>query len=288
MILRALACLLGLAIASSARSELLRVGPARELTQPSDAARRARDGDIIEIDAGVYAGDAAVWRQNNLTIRGSGGRAHLRADGAHAESKAIWVIKGNNTTIESIEFSGATVQHRNGAGIRLEGAGLTLRDCYFHHNENGILTNGNRASDVPVEHSEFAYNGFGDGYSHNLYIGNIRSFVLRYSHVHHAVVGHNVKSRALKNQISYNRIMDGSDGSASYAIDLPNGGISHVFGNVIQQGPAIQNPTIVSFGAEGLANPVNELYFINNTVVDDLPPVAALFSSETAQIRCES
>jgi len=180
------------------------------------------------------------------------------------------VIKGNNTTIESIEFSGATVPHRNGAGIRLEGAGLTLRDCYFHHNENGILTSNNPASDVLVEYSEFAHNGFGDGYSHNLYISNIRSFVLRYSYVHH-VVGHNVKSRALKNQISYNRIMDGSDGSASYAIDLPNGGAAHVVGNVIHQGPATQNPTVVSYGAEGLANPVNELYFANNTVVDDLP-----------------
>jgi len=93
LFVRALVCVLAIAIASTARPELLRVGPERELAQPSDAARRARDGDIIEIDAGVYAGDAAVWRQHNLTIRGSRGRAHLRADGAHAESKAIWVIK---------------------------------------------------------------------------------------------------------------------------------------------------------------------------------------------------
>ena len=250
---------------------VLRVGAKRELKRPSAAAEIARDGDIIEIDAGIYDGDAAVWRQSRLTIRGVGGRAHLRADGAQAENKGIWVIKGNDTMIEGLEFSGAKVPDRNGAGIRLEGAGLTVRDCYFHDNENGILTGANQASDIVVEHSEFARNGSGDGYSHNLYIGQVRSFTLRFSYVHHALVGHNVKSRALKNHITYNRIMDENDGRSSYDIDLPNGGLSFVIGNVIQHGPETENSTIISYGAEGLQHPVNELYFVNNTVVNDRP-----------------
>ena len=250
---------------------VLHVGPERELRHPSAAARIARDGDIIEIDAGLYEGDTAVWRQNRLTIRGRGGRAHLRARGAHAEGKAIWVIKGNDTTIEGVEFSGAKVPDHNGAGIRLEGAGLTVRDCYFHDNENGILSGANPASDIVVEHSEFARNGVGDGYTHNLYIGHARSFTLRFSYVHRALVGHNVKSRARSNYITYNRIMDESDGRSSYAIDLPNGGLAFVIGNVIQQGPATENPTIISYGAEGLQHPLNELYFVSNTVVNDRP-----------------
>jgi hypothetical protein len=248
---------------------VLRVGAHRKLKRPSAAAQIARDGDIIEIDAGIYEGDAAVWQQHRLTIRGLGGRAHLRANGAHAEGKAIWVVKGNDTTIESVEFSDAKVSDHNGAGIRLEGAGLTVRDCYFHDNENGILTGTNPVSDIVVEHSEFARNGIGDGYTHNLYIGHVRSFTLRFSYVHHALVGHNVKSRALRNHIAYNRIMDEKDGNSSYDIDLPNGGLSFVIGNVIQQGFATQNPTIISYGAEGLQHPVNELYFVNNTVVND-------------------
>jgi len=259
------------AVGGAAQPTVLRVGAGRELKRPSAAAQIARDGDIIEIDAGVYDGDAAVWRQHRLTIRGLGGRAHLRANGAHAEGKAIWVIKGNDTTVESLEFSGAKVPDHNGAGIRLEGAGLTVRDCYFHGNENGILTGANQVSDIVVEHSEFAYNGFGDGQSHNLYIGNVRTFTLRFSYVHHALVGHNVKSRALRNHITYNRIMDENDGRSSYAVEFPNGGLALVIGNVIQQGPATENPTIVSYGAEGLKYPPNELYFVNNTVVNDRP-----------------
>lgn len=258
-------------VREAAQPAVLRVGAKRELKRPSAAARIARDGDVIEIDAGVYARDAAVWRQHRLTIRGVGGRAHLRADGAQAEGKAIWVVKGNDATIESVEFSGAKVSENNGAGIRFEGAGLTVRDCFFHDNENGILTNANQASDILVEHSEFAHNGFGDGYTHNIYIGNVRSFTLRFSYMHHALIGHNVKSRALRNTITYNRIMDENDGRSSYAIDLPNGGLSFVIGNVIQHGPAAENPTVVSYGAEGLKNPLNELYFVNNTVVNDRP-----------------
>src|SRR5262245_42128571 len=196
-----------------AKPRVLRVGPAQELKTPSAAAKVARNGDVVEIEAGIYAGDAAVWRAHRLTIRGVGGRAHLRADGAEAEGKGTWVIKGNDTTVESVEFSGAKVSDRNGAGIRLEGAGLTVRDCFFHHNENGILTGANPASDVVIENSEFAHNGCGNGYSHNLYIGVVRSFTLRFSYVHHARIGHNVKTRALRNEILYNRIADENDGT---------------------------------------------------------------------------
>lgn len=252
-----------------AQPAVLHVGATREFKRPSAAARVARDGDTIEIDAGIYAGDAAVWRRNRLTIRGVGGRAHLRADGAHAEGKAIWVIKGNDTTIEGLEFSGATVPDHNGAGVRLEGAGLAVRDCYFHDNEDGILAGSDPTSDILVEHSEFAHNGFGDGQTHNLYIGKVRSFTLRFSYVHDAFVGHNVKSRALRNQITYNRIVDENNGRSSYAIDLPDGGLSFLIGNVIQHGAAAENSTIVSYGAEGLKHPLNELYFVNNTVIND-------------------
>jgi hypothetical protein len=257
------------AVRERGQPTVLQVGAKRDLKHPSAAAQIARDGDVIEIDAGIYDGDTAVWRQHRLTIRGVGGRAHLRADGAEAEDKGIWVVKGNDTTIESVEFSGAKVRHENGAGIRLEGAGLTVRDCFFHDNENGILTGANPESDIVVEHSEFAHNGFGDGQSHNLYIGRVRSFTLRFSYVHHALVGHNVKSRALRNTIAYNRIMDENDGRSSYAVEFPNGGLSFVIGNVIHKGPETENSTAVSYGAEGLQHPLNELYFVNNTVAND-------------------
>src|SRR3954466_1123961 len=267
----ALAVAFVLALAQAARADTLLVGPRHALKTPSAAARVARDGDVVEIEPGLYAGDAAMWTQNGLTLRAIGGRAHLRADGAEVEGKGIWVIKGAGTTVEGIEFSSAKVRDGNGAGIRLEGAGLTVRNSYFHDNENGILTGRHLDSDVVVEYCEFARNGAGDGRSHNLYIGTVRSFTLRYSYSHRAIVGHNVKSRAIKNYILYNRIADEQDGRASYAIDLPDGGLAFVMGNLIQQGPENENRTIVAYGGEGYKNLLNELYFISNTVVNDDP-----------------
>ncbi len=263
---------------------MLLVGPGRDYATPGAAARVAVDGDVIEIAAGVYSGDVAVWRQNNLTIRGLGGRPHIKADGANAEGKGTWVVKGNNTTIENIEFSGATVPDQNGAAIRQEGAGLVIRHCFFHDNENGILTGGDPASNVVIEYSEFFHNGFGDGYTHNMYIGEVNSFTLRFCYSHGAKIGHNVKSRARLNYILYNRIMDEQDGTSSYDIDLPNGGTAFIIGNSLQQGRHTDNPTMLSFGAEGLHYSPNELYVVNNTFVNDLGSGRFIYAQANANV----
>jgi Right handed beta helix region len=261
--------LLGVATVSVAQAKTLDVGPGQTLRTPSAAARVATSGDTIAIRAGIYEDDSVEWTQDNLTIRGVGGTAHLRSPGTLANGKGIWVIRGRNTTVENLEFSGAHVPDHNGAGIRGEGVGLIIRNCYFHHNENGLLAGGGPDSEILIEHSEFAANGYGDGYSHNMYIVAIKRFTLRGSYVHHARVGHNVKSRAVETHILYNRIMDEVDGDSSYAVDLPNGGVAYVIGNLIQKGPRARNPRLLAYGAEGLRPPRNELYVIHNTMVSD-------------------
>ena len=248
------------------------VGPSFALKHPSQAAAQAENGQSIGIAAGVYKNDVAIFRQNNLTIRGVGGYARLHVDGGvSAEGKAIWVIKGNNTTIERVEFSGTHVPDKNGAGIRLEGTHLRLRRCYFHDNENGVLTGKNLASDIVIEQSEFFGGGEPGGSAHGIYVGEVRSFTLRFNYFHHARFGHLVKSRAHSNYIMYNRIMDEADGKASYAIDLPNGGLGVIVGNLIQQGPHQENDALIAFGAERASgsHPVQELYVVNNTLVND-------------------
>jgi hypothetical protein len=263
--------LLGWQSPAAQSGRILQVGPGKRFELPSQASAAARDGDIIEIDAGVYKGDVAVWTANSLVLRGVGGRASLQANGQSAQGKGIWVITGNAVTVENIEFSGARGPDQNGAGIRLEGSGLTVRTCYFHDNENGILTGNNSSGDILIEGSEFSNNGHGDGRSHNIYVGVVRSFTLRRSYVHHARVGHNVKSRAQANYILYNRIMDEMTGTASYAIDLPNGGRSFVIGNLIQKGINAENPDLIAYAAEGATNPWQELYIVNNTLVSERP-----------------
>jgi len=250
--------------------QVLKVGKNKPFALPSQAAAVARDGAIVEIDAGVYEKDVASWNAGNLTLRGVGGRAHLKSGGASAEGKAIWVLSGRNTTVENIEFSGCAVSDRNGAGIRLQGeCGLIVRNCFFHDNEMGILTGAHPAGMVLIEHSEFARNGAGDGQSHNIYIGTVKSFTLRHSYTHRTRIGHNLKSRAQANYILYNRIMDEESGTSSYAIDLPNGGHSVVVGNLVHKGPNSENTGVLTYAAEGAKNEKQELYVVNNTFVNE-------------------
>ncbi|HEX4193330.1 MAG TPA: right-handed parallel beta-helix repeat-containing protein, partial [Stellaceae bacterium] len=115
-----------------ASGRVVHVGASRDIKSVKDAAAQAKDGDTIEIDAGTYTGDVAIWRANDLTIRGVGGRPHFAADGEAAEGKAIFVTNGRNIRIENIEFSDAKVGDNNGAGIRAEGPNLTVYNCYFH------------------------------------------------------------------------------------------------------------------------------------------------------------
>ena len=124
---------------------------------------------------------------------------------------------------EGFDISGVTVPDGNGAAIRYEGGALSLSDDYFHDNQEGLLGAADPNGTIAIDHSEFASNGDGSGSTHNLYVGAIASFSLTNSYIHDAVVGHEVKSRAASNTITGNRIFDNGS-SASYSIDLPNGG----------------------------------------------------------------
>ena len=173
-----------------------RVGPGLRYETPCQAVEAAVPGDTIEIEAsGHYSGDVCKWSKNGLTLRGVRGRARIEAAGRSAQSKAIWVIAGDDRLIENIELFGSKVPDHNGAGIRHEDRNLTIRNCCFHNNEEGLLTANRADSEVLVEFSEFADNGSGNGQTHNLYIGRIAKFTLRFSYSHHARTGHLVKSR---------------------------------------------------------------------------------------------
>ncbi|MEI9947962.1 MAG: right-handed parallel beta-helix repeat-containing protein [Pseudomonadota bacterium] len=256
-----------------ALADTLAVGPGGAFARPCAAVAAASDNDVIEIDAqGDYGGDVCQISKNGLTLRGVEGRAKIDAQGKNAGGKAIWVISGRDTTVENLEFSGASVPDQNGAGIRQEGDNLTVRGCYFHDNDDGILTGASPQSQILIEYSEFSQNGFGDGYSHNLYIGNVARFTLRYSYSHDSKVGHLVKSRAAENFITYNRLSS-ENGSTSYELDLPNLGLAVIVGNLIEQGEHGENPSLLSYGLEGSTpgNPKHELYVVNNTFVNDRP-----------------
>jgi len=96
-------------------ARVLRVGPQRELRTLAEAARQARNGDTVEVDAGNYNRDVAVWAQDGPMMRAVGGRVRLIASGGAAEAKAIWVVRGGRITAEGFDFEGTRVPSRKGA-----------------------------------------------------------------------------------------------------------------------------------------------------------------------------
>jgi hypothetical protein len=277
--------LLFITICSSGKTWL--VGPTRTYTMPSQVSTLVGDGDTVAIDSGTYSQDVAFWAANDLVLEGIGGMARLKSGGLNYGGKAIWVVNGNNTIVNYIEFSECTCSDNNGAGIRQQGINLTVYHCLFDSNQEGILADDDTTSDILIEYTEFNANGAGDGYSHNLYINHVHSLTFQYNYTHNANVGHELKSRAYNNYLLYNRFADDSTGTASRDIDLPNGGFSIILGNEIEKGPDAQNENVMEFGLEGLTNPSTQLYIVNNSIVSDrsttlfvdLQPGTSLFTS---------
>ena len=192
--------------------------------------------------------------------------------------KGIFTMEppGVSATIENFELSGASITgdgsngSANGAGIRHQMTNLTVRNCYLHDNQDGILaapaTSG--TGTVVIEGTEFARNGAGDGYTHNVYVNEYASATITASYSHDANAGHLYKSRALTNYVLYNRFTD-ENGTASYELDLPQGGTSYVIGNLLEQSPNTSNPNMLAYGEETPLNPDQHLYVVNNTFVND-------------------
>ena len=246
------------------------VGSGEKITTITEAARQAKDGEVIEIRPGNYRGQPAVWLQNNLVIRGSGERPVMVGDGKNAEDKAIWVVRGGAVRIENVEFRGARVARGNGAGIRFEKGALTIESCRFTDNEMGILTANLPELSLEVFNSEFSDAPRSAGSLHHLiYVGAIGKFILRGSRFQNGYLGHLVKSRARENHVLYNMLADGMGGKVSYELEFPNGGLAYVIGNVIAQSAGTDNPVIVAYGAEGSRWPDNALYLSHNTLVND-------------------
>ncbi len=250
---------------------VLKVGPGQAVKSLAAAARQARDGWLIEVEAGDYVADVAAWPQHDLTLRAVGGRVRVIAAGAHVQGKGLFLTTGRRQRIEGFDFIGCTVPDRNGAGIRVEAGSLTLVDCGFRDNENGVLTANDDSIELDIVDCDFGAIALRSGLTHNCYVGAIRRLAVTGSYFHGGLLGHLLKSRAAVNHILYNRLTDEIGGRASYELEFPNGGVAVVMGNFIMQASTTENPHVISFGVEGAKWPRQALYLVHNTLVDQRP-----------------
>lgn len=265
------------------------VGPSRTYTLPGQVKNLVADGDTIYIDGGIYSNDATKWVKKNLKIIGLGtgsNRTILQYSGDIPNGKGIFVFESpgtsDNAYIENIVFDGAQVSDAdgaNGAGIRFQACNLTVNRCKFMNCQNGILEgNGSvTTSNIIIENSEFQNNGYQlpndqtySGYEHNIYISASADTLLVTNCYFHDPRGqaNSLKTRAQRSFILYN-LIDEAAGYGSMELNIAQGGLNIIIGNVIIQGTAGANHAIVSYDA--VTNALEDFYFVNNTVINKFP-----------------
>ncbi len=278
--------------ASPAAAEVLQVGPEKTFARIEDAVAAARPGDVIEVhalaDDAPYETPAVLVRKPRLTIRGvpAEGRKYVPVSGKGFEysgrgstPRAIFQFDpgADDCTLVGFSLSGAHNSSHNGAGVRINQAnGVTIRDCEIHHNDMGIMSNGDgtirRGRGQRIVQCHIHHNGDFEhpGYNHNLYLGGT-SVALLFCEVDHSLTGHNVKSRAHQMLVAYCYVHD----SANREFDLVDAEDttapeSHavLLGNIIVKDPQCRgNRTTIHFGQDGGRNRDGTLYAAFNTIV---------------------
>ncbi|MFK8028164.1 MAG: hypothetical protein AB8C40_08925 [Gammaproteobacteria bacterium] len=261
----------------NAHAETLYVGEKEKYKTFIDVESQIKDGDVLEIAPGIYR-ECLIFEASNVVIRPKGWpkqEGKVRFQDVTCEDKGIFVLSGDDITVQGIEFVNARVPDYNGAGIRFEGANLLVEDSYFINNEMGVLTGKNLNSKVIVKRSVFEDNGLASissdvAIGHGLYVGEVASLYVFNSRFVNQKIGHHIKSRAIYNEIVGNKISDGENGTASYSIDISNGGSVLIEGNNIQKGPLSDNlGTAICIACEGGLNESKNIFVRNNEFIND-------------------
>jgi len=186
--------------------------------------------------------------------------------------RAIWQLTGSNYFISGIIFrNGTDGATGDSGGIRFKFSDhVTLYDCLFQFNDNGIQGHG---TDTLVEFCEFDRNGLPDSTegSHNLYIQG-GSITVRYCYIHDARRSQNMHIRANSSVFEYNWIAR----SHSYMGDMmpctmePCEGEHTMLlrGNVFLRGtPLNDGQVFVMYNDQGDPDISFHLTMVNNTII---------------------
>ncbi len=277
----ALACLCALWLPLAAGADTLQVGPGKAFPFLAAALARAKPGDTIAIAAGDFA-DCATVTVPNITISGAG-MDKTFLTGKSCAGKAILVTQAADLVVSDITLRHARVPDHNGAGIRGEGTGLLVLRVHFDDNENGILTNQLTDATLTVRDSLFTRNGTCEyACGHGIYAGHIGHLIVEKSSFYEQREGHHIKSRAHDTLVTGCDIGDGDKGTASYTIDIPNGGKVVIRDNRMEKGPLTGNTsTAIAIGEEGVNNDTPSILVENNRLIQDGPYSTSLVWNKT-------
>ncbi len=281
-------------------SATLRVGPEQPFSSIEAAVKAAKPGDQIVVSAGTYSRVAVLIDKPRLSIFAEGEVKLIGTDfdysGVGSVPRAIIQLQpsASNCQITGFDLSGAHNTSHNGAGFRINGANdVTISNCHIHGNDMGIMSNetsGNlkSCSRLKIEHCEIDSNGdrSDPGYNHNLYLGGDSVYILE-CNIHHAVTGHNVKSRAHYTEIRSSFIHDSANRECDFvesAETVPLNSNAAILGCVIAKDPNCSgNRGTINFGKEkGTRN--GSLYLIDNEISSPFQTAFVTITSDASLV----
>ena len=224
--------------------------------------RIGRGSGTIRIAPGRY-GECAVQEAGRVAYVAER-RGEAIFDGGACEGKAALVLRGKGARVEGLVFTRIRVPDGNGAGIRLQDGDLAVSYSLFSDGEGGILSHDGPPGSILVDHSTFSGLGENDGV-HSIYIGRYGSLRVANSRFERGRGGHYVKSRAPRIEVLDSSFDDSRGRRTNYLIDISNGAVGRIAGNVFVHGTGKENySTMISVAPEGADNRSAGLAIENN------------------------
>ncbi len=221
-----------------------------------------RGSGTIRIAPGRY-GECAVQEAGRIAYVAER-RGEAVFDGGACEGKATLVLRGKGARVDGLVFTRVRVPDGNGAGIRLQEGDLAVSFTHFSDGQSGILSHDGPPDSITVDHSTFSGLGEGDGV-HSIYIGHYGSLRVTNSRFEQGRGGHYVKSRAPRIEVLDSSFDDSRGRRTNYQIDLSNGAVGRIAGNVFVHGTGKENyATMISVAPEGAENRSAGLVIENN------------------------
>ena len=256
----------GSALGARASPPFIVVESGQGFRQLQDAVQAIGDGSgTIRIAPGRYR-DCAVQEGGRIAFVAET-RGSAIFDGGICEGKATLVLRGRAARIDGLVFTHERVEDGNGAGIRIEQGALTVAYATFVDAQSGILSAGDPDGSVAIDHCTFSLLGkHPDGHgAHSLYINHFASLRVTNSRFERGTGGHYLKSRAPRIEVLDNSFDDSGGRDTNYMIDLPEGAVGRIAGNVFVQGTGKENySTLIAVHAEEGRNPSAGLVIEDN------------------------
>ena len=257
------------------------VGVGHPLQSLRDAVAAARPHDEIVV-SGTLEEAACIQVRVPLTFTGVGPGSAVLVHGLLRDGKGLLCTHAD-IVVRNIEFRQARTLTGNAAGIWHEGGNLTVEDCRFIENQNGLMIAGTPSATVRVRRCRFVRNGAGCGHTHGIYGSCLKMLSIEECSFEDTAVGHHVKSRAGVLHVERSHFAGGARCTASYAIDVANGGVAFIGSNQFIKGRNAMSRAFIAYCPEGRTHPDNSIEVSSNIFINHRRgPVAALVNHTTS------